>query len=151
MAKYSVLMQRTASASAGIGNVSADATRPRRFKLFYIGVGSEGTVGDNPFLWQVQRSTTAASGGSAVTPQALEPADAATEMDAVTGAITDGTLTSNAMLWTLPLNQRATHSWWAPPGGELVFPATASNGFHLRTPTAGAAVSITATCHIDEQ
>jgi len=38
------------------------------------------------------------------------------------------TYTAGAFLLTVDLNQRATFRWVAPPGGELVTPATNANG-----------------------
>jgi hypothetical protein len=63
----------------------------------------------------------------------------------------DPTLTANAILLSLPLNQRASFRWVPAPGSELVTPATASNGLALRTPTAGGLVAITATVYVEEQ
>jgi len=150
MAAYSVEMNRTASASLSVGNIIADATRPRRGKFYDLTFGSEAGPGDFAFLWQIQRCTTAGT-SSAVTPQALDPADAATESDAGENHTIDPTLTANAILMSEPLNQRATYRWQAVPGKELVYPATASNGLAVRTPTAGALVAITGRVHYEEQ
>ena len=149
MARYAVELNRTASTTLSVGNVTADATRPRRGKLYDLAFGSEATPADNVFLWQVQRCTTAGT-ATGVTPQALDPADAATEMDAAENHTVDPTLTANAILLSIPLNQRASYRWVAAPGGELIFPATASNGLAVRTPTA-TAVAISATVHVEEQ
>ena len=81
MAKYAVELNRTASATASLGTVIADATRPRRGKLYDVIFGSEATPADNAFRYIVQRIT-AAGTSTAVTPQALDPGDAATEFDA---------------------------------------------------------------------
>lgn len=149
MAGYAVEMNRTASTSLSVGNVVADATRPRRGKFYDLIFGSEASPADNPFLWQVQRCTTAGTSTS-VTPQALDPGDAATESDAGENHTIDPTLTANAILLSIALNQRATFRWVAAPGGELVYPATASNGLAVRTPTSSA-VAVTATVHYQEQ
>lgn len=150
MARYSVEMRRTASATLEVGSMTADATRPRRAKVYFATFGSEATPADNAFLWQVQRCTTQGTVGSAVTPQPLDPADAATEFDAGQAHTVNGTLTANAFLLQVPLNQRSTFRWEAGIYGELVWPATASNGFGVLTPTS-AAVVVTATFHVDEQ
>jgi hypothetical protein len=149
MAKYVVEMNRTASTTASVGSWIADATRPRRLKIYDWMFGSEAAAADNPFLWQVARVT---AGGTVtgVTPQPLDPADAATESDAGENATAEPTYTANAIMLSIPLNQRASYRWVAAPGGELVGPATASNGFGIKTPTASA-VAITTTVHADEQ
>jgi hypothetical protein len=150
VANYAIECNRTASATLAVGTVTADATRPRRGKLYDFMFGSEATPADNAFLWQIQRCTTAGTSTS-VTPQPLDPADAATEMDAGENHTITPTLTAGAILLSIPQNQRATMRWVANPGGELVFPATASNGLAIETPTAGGLVAITATIHVQEQ
>jgi hypothetical protein len=149
MAKYAVECNRTASTTLSVGTVTADGTRPRRGKLFDLMFGSEATPADNVFLWQVQRCT-AAGTSTGVTPFPLDPADAATEADAGENHTVDATVTANAILLSIPLNQRASYRWVAAPGGELVYPATAANGLAVRTPTA-TAVAVSATVHFEEQ
>jgi hypothetical protein len=149
MAKYAVEMNRTASTTASLGSVGADATRPRRGKWYDIILGSEASPADNAFKYIVQRCT-ALGTSTSVTPQALDPADAATESDAGENHTIEPTYTANAVLLAIGLNQRATFRWVAAPGGELVYPATASNGLGIQTPTAST-VAITATVHYEEQ
>jgi hypothetical protein len=148
MAKYAVEMNRTASTSLSVGGITADATRPRRFKIYDLMFGSEATPADNVFLWQVHRCSDAGT-ATGVTPLPLDPADAATEADAAEAHTVEGTVATGSIL-SIPLNQRATYRWVAAPGGELVAPATASNGFRVTTPTA-TAVPISATVHFEEQ
>lgn len=151
MAKYAIDFQRTASTTGSVGNVTADATRPRRIKLYDIMMGSEATPADAALLWTLQRCTTAGT-GTGVTPQPLDPADAATEADAAENHTIEPTYTAGAILLNVPLNQRATFRWVAAPGGELVCPATASNGFGLQTDTISTGTPvITAQVHIEEQ
>ena len=149
MAKYAVEMNRTASTTASLGTIGADATRPRRGKFYDVILGSEATPADNPFRWIIQRCT-ALGTSTAVTPQGIDPGDAATESDAGENHTVEPTYTSNAILLAIGLNQRATFRWVAAPGGELVYPATASNGLGVQTPTSSA-VAITATVHYEEQ
>lgn len=149
MARYAIDLRRTASTTASVGSVTADATRPRRFKLYDWVFGSEASPADNPFLWLIQRCT-AAGTSTAVVPQPLDPADAATEMDAGENHTVEPTYTAAAILLHIPLNQRATFRWVAAPGGEIVAPATASNGIGVQTPTASA-VAVTSQLHVEEQ
>src|SRR5262245_11645988 len=149
MGAYAVQMNRTASTSASLGVINADATRPRRGKWYDAIFGSEASPADNAFLYIVQRFT-AAGTTSAVTPVALDPGDAATESDAGENATIEPTYTANLVLLAIPLNQRATFRWVAAPYGELVYPATASNGLGVQTTTASA-VAISATIHYQEQ
>lgn len=149
MANYAIPLTRTASTTASVGNVTADATRPRRGKIYDILVGSDASPADNAFLWRFQRCTTAGTSTS-VTPRPIDPGDAATEMDAGQNHSGEPTYTANSSLLLLPLNQRATFRWVASPGGELVFPATASNGIGVETPSSSA-VAVEATLHVAEQ
>lgn len=149
MAKYAVKLQRTASTSASLGIVSCSASTVRRAKLYDIILGSEATAADNPFLYVFQRATTAGT-STAITPLALDSADAAALSTAGQAHSVEPTYTAAAILLDIALNQRATFRWVAAPGGELVIPATASNGIGIQTPTA-TAVSITSTIHFEEQ
>lgn len=148
MACLSIPLQRTASTTASLGSITADATRPRRFRLYDLVLGSEASPADNAFLYVLQRCT-AAGTSTGVTPRNLDPADATTELDAGQNHTVEPTYTAGATLLDVALNQRATFRWVASPGGELVFPATASNGMGIQTPTASA-VTITATAFVNE-
>ena len=151
MGRYSTIMTRTASTTLSVGNITANATTPRRFKIYDLVFGSaEATPADGATLWQLQRCTTTGTVGSSVTPQPLDPADAAASAAAGQAHTTDPTLTANAIPLSIGLNQRATFRWVAQPGGELVAPATANNGFAIRTPSA-ATVTCSATTHFEEQ
>lgn len=150
MARYVTEMNRTASTTLSVGSVNAAAASQRRLKVYDFLFGSEATPADNAFLWQAQRCTTAGTGTS-VTPLPLDPADAAAVSTSAENHTVDPTLTAGAILLSIALNQRASFRWVAAPGGELVIPATASNGIAFRTPTAGGLVAVTATVHFEEQ
>lgn len=150
MAKYAVELNRTASASLSVGSITSDATTPRRLKLYEMILGSEATPGDFAFLWQLQRCTDAGTSTS-VTPRPLDPADAAALFDSGENHTVDPTVSAGVILSSIPLNQRATIRWAALPGGEIVVPATASNGLAVRTPTAGALVAVTAMLYVSEE
>jgi hypothetical protein len=149
VANYAIDFHRTGSTVASLGSVSADATRPRRGEIYDLLFGSEAAAADNPFLYVLQRCT-APGTSTAVVPQPLDPADAATEMDAGENHTVEPTYTAAAILLEIPLNQRATYRWIATEGGRLIFPATASNGIGLATPTASAVV-ITVQAHVNER
>lgn len=148
--KFACDFQRTGSTSASVGSLTADATRPRRARLYDIMFGSEATPADAALLYQVNR-VTAAGTSTGVTPQNLDPADATTEFDAGENHTIEPTYTSGAILLNIPLNQRATFRWVAAPGGELVTPATASNGLGIRTPTISTGTPVvTVQTHVEE-
>jgi len=147
MARYSLEMNRTASATLSVGGIQGDATRPRRCRIYHWSFGSEATPGDFAFLVQLTRNTTAGT-FSALTPNALDPGDPASEQDGAENFSADPTL--GAVLDSKPINQRATYQWFANPGQELITPATAANGIVMRTPTAGALVAVTGVFHFDD-
>lgn len=149
MANYAIDFHRTGSNAASVGSVTADATRPRRFEIYDLLIGSEAAAADNPFLYVLQRCS-AAGTSTAVVPQALDPGDAATEMDAGENHSAEPTYTAAAILLEIALNQRATFRWIATEGGRLIAPATASNGIGIATPVS-AAVIITVQSHVCER
>lgn len=150
MAKFGTIMQRTASTTLAVGSLTAAATNMRRAKVYDLNFGSEATPADNAFLWQVQRCTSAGTAGTNPTPNALDTGDSLASTIVVGQAHTVDP-TGSLVLLTVPLNQRATFRWVAAPGGELMIPATASNGVKFETPTAGGLVSVTVSAHYEEQ
>lgn len=139
MARVSVEMNRTADPTLAVGNLLATANR--RVALYDLVVGSEATPADNVFKWLLSRCTTAGT-GSAVTPQALDPANPSggVTVTANESHTVNPTITTNSQLLSIPLNQRATFRWVAAPDSELIIPAVAANGFVLTTPTSSAVV-----------
>jgi hypothetical protein len=151
MAAYAVEFNRTAGTAVTLGTIVADATRPRRLAWYEFAVGSEATPADAALKWAVQRCT-AAGTSTAVTPQPLDPADAATEADAGENHSAEPTYTANAFLYNAPLNQRATFRWIAAERGRLITPATAANGLGIHTPVISTGTpAISATVHVEEQ
>lgn len=149
MARFSVTMARTASATLDVGSILCAAVSPRRFKLYDLLVGSEATPADNAFQWTVNKRTGTATAGTAPAIVALDESDATASTLVANQAPTANGAGSGVKL-TVPLNQRATFRWVAAPGGEIVSPATASNGLGFATPTAGGLVAVTANAHVEE-
>lgn len=141
MAVYAVLLARTASTTASLGNIIAGASPRRNFWQEFV-LGSEATAADNPFLYTLTRCT-ATGTGSAVTPVAIDPGDTVASNAAANQNMTIEPAVGN-IIFRLPLNQRATFRWVAQPGSELVGPATQNNGIIISTPTA-TAVAISST------
>lgn len=150
MAKFGATMQRTASATLAVGSLTAAASNMRRAKVYDLMFGSEATPADNAFLWQVQRCTTAGTAGTNPTPLSLDAADSLAST-IVCGQAHSADPTGSTVLMTVPLNQRASFRWVSAPGGELIIPATASNGVKFETPTAGGLVAVTISAMFDEQ
>ncbi len=149
MGQYAVKMQRTASTTASVGNITAPAASMRRVRIYDVVLGSEAAAADNPFLWYLQRCTTTGTRTS-FTPVSLDPADAACIFTAGENHTVEPTYTANAIVLEVAMNQRATVRWVAADrDSELVIPATANNGIGYLTPVAPALIT-TATTHARE-
>ncbi|MEK7178562.1 MAG: hypothetical protein AAB721_02830 [Patescibacteria group bacterium] len=151
MAKFSVKMQRTLSTTLGVGEVYQPGTNMRRGRIYDMLFGSEAAPGDAAVQWQLQRLT-ATGTGTAVTARQVDPSEGvvASGILAKENMTVQGTLTANEFPFTLPLNQRASFRWVAPPDGEIVIPATASVGLALNTPVATTLVVATADIYFNE-
>ena len=161
MAKYSVTngasasggtQQATGSAYVGaILGLTGSTTSPRRFKVYDLLIGTNGTPSDNAMEWDISRVTTAST-ATTVTAAPLDMADAAAINYSVVNSSTHGTITVGSNLFYVGVNTRASYRWVAAPGGELVGPATSSAGVQLRqrSPT-GYTGTATGTWHFEEQ
>lgn len=152
MPRYGVNLKRTsASSTLAIGIMQATATLPRRLKLLEVKFGTSGTPADTAFEYVIDRVTADGSlaGGTSVTPQPLDSADAAAVFDAQDTAISTNP-TIGVRLLSLALNTKATAIWQAAPGSELVSPATNNTGFAVQTPTAGSSIAVQAHCIVEE-
>jgi hypothetical protein len=131
----------------------ANTTGPRRGKIYDFLIGTNGTPADNYLEWDVSRQTAngIASTFTNATPTALDPADVACNAWGGVNYTTEGTITSASSVFYLGLNQRASYRWVAAPGGELVWPATAWNGFALRAKSAVYTGTATGKVYFDEQ
>lgn len=148
MGNYAADFQRTNDTTKTTGTISAPGSSPRRLSIYEIIIGSEGAVADNPFLWTIQR-TTAAGTSTAVTPQALDPADAACVAVGGENHTVEPTYTASAILMNIALNQRATFRFCAAPGGEIVTPASNNAGVGFKAGVGGA-VLVTVQTHFQE-
>lgn len=150
--RVGVSFSRTASATLDVGSLLTAAASPRRFKLYEFDIGSEATPGDYAFLWQVFRRTGVATAGTAPTITNYDQTDTiASTLVANQAPSANGAGGSTAPLISIALNQRSTYRWVAAPGSEMITNATASQGYAIATPTAGALVAVTASFLADEQ
>lgn len=130
--------------------VTAAASSPRRGKVYDILVGTNGTPADNYMEYDISRQT-ASGTASVITVNALDPADANFTSLAAANATGEGTITANSSVFYVGVNQRASYRWVAAPGSELVFPATANNGFAQRTRSGGYTSTVTSAMLVQEQ
>jgi hypothetical protein len=149
MAKYGLDIHDTADTTNLVGSVRAPNATPMRLKVYDLVMGCEGAPADNAFRWDWLRIDATGGTDTAVTPEPLDPADAAA---LITGSenFTANPGTLGNILLSIALNQRATIRWVASPGGELVAPATSERGFGPQLPTSTALV-VSATIHAEQQ
>lgn len=129
---YSVNGNATNTQSATLPVVTLIGTTSIRPALFEFTVGPGVTPADYTANLKLQRCTTTGTQGSGITPQPLDTADPAAGGTSGLAIFSVGpTLTANAFVLSLPINQRATYRWVALPGKEIRIPATANNGVAL--------------------
>ena len=132
MANYAVTgTQTTGTGYKTILSIVSSATL-RRVKWYDVLFGTTGTPADNAMQFDISRIT-AAGTNTAVTAQALDPADQASLVTTCGNLHTvEPTVTANSSVINIGINQRASYRWVAAPGSELVSPATSAAGFALR-------------------
>ncbi|MBV8755399.1 MAG: hypothetical protein JO328_21305 [Hyphomicrobiales bacterium] len=152
MAKYAITgtQQSVSGTYKTVLAVAATSGSLRRGKIYDVLIGTNGTPADNYLQWDISRITLLGS-GTAVTPVALDPADAAALGTAQNNCTSEPTVTPNSSLFNVGVNQRASYRWVAAPGSELLFPATANNGLALRTLSGGYTGSATGDFMYEEQ
>ncbi len=123
--RFAVPGNKGAASVTAIVSARCDAVVLGRGMVYDYNVGTVTAPADNVVQQLLQRATDAGT-GAAVTPGPLDAADTASIFDATDTFTIDPTLT--AELLRIPLNHRASYRWVAAPGGELIWPATASNG-----------------------
>lgn len=111
----------------GLVTTATPVTRP---SIYDIIIGSDATPADNASRFNFQRQTTSGT-ATAITPQAIDPADPAAQALGYQQSTVGGTLTASAFLLTIALNQRASFRWVAAPGSELRIPATSGSGLGI--------------------
>lgn len=147
---YSVFADNIAAqSSATVPQAQIVSTAAVRPKLYDLMVGSPSTPADNAASFVIKRSSTASTGGTAVTPSPLDPGDPASLTTAmVAPSMSAPTLGVALLQWAQ--NQRATYRWVAAPNKELIAPATASNGLTLLNTVLSGAFNLSFTIEFEE-
>lgn len=134
----------SASTTLAVGSLT---TGGRRIWIYDFLFGSEASpAADNPFLWVVDRISTAST-GSSVVEEFLDGADIAATGVMLETHTTNGTVGNRT--FSCPLNQRASFRWVMAPGGALVIATTANAALAWRTPTS-TAIAVTAGAYWEE-
>jgi hypothetical protein len=157
MAKYAIgndlggSQQAVSTSYKTLVSMFATTGTLRRGKMYDILIGTNGTPADNFLEWDVSRMT-ADGTGSAITPNALDPADGAAAGTAKANyTVEPATITANSSVFYVGVNQRASYRWVAAPGSELVYPATANNGLVGRARSGSYTGTATMKCLVEEQ
>lgn len=147
---YSVFADNIAAQnSATVPQAQIVSTAAIRPKIYDLMLGSPSTPADQAASWVIKRSTTASTGGTAVTPSPIDPGDpASTSTAMVAPSMSAPTLGVVLLQWAQ--NLRATYRWVAAPGKELVAPATANNGLTLLNSVLTAAFNVSFTIEFEE-
>ncbi len=121
-----------------------------RGKISNIILSSGATPDDQASNFEVKRTTGVGTEGAGQTPVPLDPDTVSSSFDAGYGHSVEPTETGNSEMLALSLNQRATISWLANPGSELIMPATTNNGISVIRRTSTAAYVIDCTIIFEE-
>lgn len=122
----------------------------RRIKIYDVSIGTDGTPADNALVFDISRQT-AAGTSTAVTPLALDPADAAALTGSTANSTAEPTITATSSVFNIAINQRASYRWVAAPGSELVGPATSANGLALRAKSPAYTSTAAGSIYFEEQ
>lgn len=122
--------------TVGAAAAAASGIQLRRGRLVEVNIGQNGapSATDCAILYDISR-VTAFGTNTAVVPNPIDAADAVFMGLAGQNHTVEPTLASagaGLSLLQFPLNQRAAYRWVAKDGKELVYPATANNGFAVR-------------------
>lgn len=150
--KYAVVGNATTAASATLPLLTIISAATIRPQIYDYTISSDATPADNAAKYVLQRCTTTGTVGSAITPQALDPADPAALHSSGLAVFSVGpTLTASAFLGQEAVNQRATFRFIAAPEGNIIMPATASNGVaFMSTVTGGSNFNAVLSVYVQE-
>lgn len=121
-----------------------------RGKINNIIVSSGAAPDDQANNFEVKRTTGVGTEAGGITPVALDPDTVASSFDGGHGHSVEPTETASSEMLSFSLNQRATFSWLANPGSEIIMPATTNNGCNLARRTGTAAYVLDATIIFEE-
>ena len=121
-----------------------------RGRINNIILSSGATPDDQASNFEVKRTTGVGTEGGGKTPVPVDPDTVASSFDAGHGHSVEPTETSNSEMLALALNMRASISWLANPGSELILPATTNNGISVVRRSGTAAYVIDCTIIFEE-
>lgn len=125
---------------------SGAAPNLRRFKVYDLLIGTNGTPVDAFMEWDISR-VTVGSTSTFLVPTAIDAGDPASLLAVTVNSSSFGTITTGSNVFYVGVNSRASYRWVAAPGGELVATAASSLGFQLRTRSGSYTGTATGTMH----
>jgi len=140
--KYGVQHQTPAGTTLPIINLTGSAAV--RCGIYDIMIGSDASPADVATEFNVTRTTSVGTGGTALTEEPLDPLTVASTGAAIGGTFSGAPTKGNSLLM-IALNQRATFRWVAAPDSELISTASANNGIELESVASGGTPNINAT------
>ena len=108
------------------------ATTLRRAWIYEASFGTDTAPADNVITYKLDRQNTGLGTATTVVPAPLDASDAAALITARANHTAEPTIISATQLLEMPLNQRASFTWYAAPNSELVVPAIDLTGIGLR-------------------
>jgi hypothetical protein len=102
-----------------------------RARVNNIIVSSGAVPDDHANNFDVIRTTGVGTEAAGQTPVKLDPDTKPSAFDAGYGHSTEPTETGGSEMLAFSLNQRATFSWLASPGSEIILPATTNAGISV--------------------
>ena len=144
MGVYSGFGQDTSTADTTIVQLKQPASALKRLKIRYVEAGSDASA-DSAYEAVLQRTSTAGSGGSALTAYPRDPADGAASgvfryADSVEPTYPD-TYPAGVHLPVFG-HQRSTFQWYAMRGAEIIIPVTNDAGVGFRSKTSATAFNL---------
>jgi hypothetical protein len=127
------------------------ATPTRRGRLYDVIIGSVATPADQAAKFNLARTTALGTPNTTTAPNNLDNQGPAGELSSGQGTYSvEPTYTSNKVLLSFSLNQRATFRWVANPGSELLVGTTQNNGIALRSVSSTSTQAVESTILFEE-
>ncbi len=121
-----------------------------RGKINNIILSSNATPDDQDASFEALRTTAVGTEGGGKTPVKLDPDTPVSSFDAGYGHSAEPTETANSEMLALSVNLRASFSWLANPGSELIMPATTNAGISIVRRTSSAVYTVDCTVIFEE-
>lgn len=149
--KYSATGAQTTTASPGDTTLAIEGDANARAFIGTVIFSQSATPADNVVQWLARRLT-AVGTRTTVTPITISDpgGTAASSMTGAENHTAEPTYTASSELLDFDLNQRATFTFQARPGFELVIPATAANGIGFTAISSAYSGDTRVTAHWEE-